>query len=179
MPTPATRTEKGAASVDDTWPYDDEDDGPSDLASVLDFSAPQDFPATDDDVASDYAAAVADEHGEQPAEHPLFAVSNPPGTVTVTTGLDGRVRKIELASRTGDLTESTLADEIVVLAKLATGDARAAQYAFMLDGMREQGHDAAATRDFLERDLELPSPEQATAARAAVFAQRYAAGDDD
>lgn len=161
--------------MDDTWPYDDEDDGHSDLASVLDFSAPQDIPATPDDVGSDYADVLADEHGEQP----VFAVSNPPGTVTVTTGLDGRVRKIELASRTGGLTESTLADEIVVLAKLATGDARAAQYAFMLDGMREQGHDAAATRDFLERDLELPSPEQATAARAAVFAQRYAAGDDD
>jgi len=48
----------------------------------------------------------------------------------------------------------------------------------MLEGMREQGHDDAATRDFLTRDLDLPSPEDARAARAQVFATRYG-GDDD
>ena len=63
------------------------------------------------------------------------------------------------------MAESVLADEIVVIAALATQDARSAQYTVMLDGMREHGHDNAATCDFLNRDLDLPTPEQAAAAR--------------
>ena len=65
------------------------------------------------------------------------------------------------------MTEPDLADEIVVIAGLATQDARSAQYAFMLEGMREQGHDDVATRDFLTRDLDLPTPEEAEAAQRA------------
>jgi hypothetical protein len=48
----------------------------------------------------------------------------------------------------------------------------------MLEGMRDLGHDNASTRDFLGRDLDLPSPEEATAAAAEVFATRYAGEDD-
>jgi hypothetical protein len=44
--------------------------------------------------------------------------------------------------------------------------------------MRQQGHDDVATRDFLARDLELPSPEEAKAARAQLFSTRYAGGND-
>jgi ESX secretion-associated protein EspD/H len=44
----------------------------------------------------------------------------------------------------------------------------------MLESMREQGHDNVATRDFLNRDLDLPTPEQAQAARTALFTTRYA-----
>jgi len=40
--------------------------------------------------------------------------------------------------------------------------------------MREHGHDNVATRDFLNRDLALPTPEQAQAARAEMFTARYA-----
>ena len=94
-----------------------------------------------------------------------FTVTNPPGTVTVTTFMDGRVQQIDLSPKATTMTETDLADEIVVIAGLATQDARSAQYAFMLEGMREQGHDDAATRDFLTRDLDLPSPEQADGRR--------------
>lgn len=111
-------------------------------------------------------------------EDRLYTVTNPPGTVTVSAYLDGRVSDVELAASVSRLTESNLAEEIVIVAGLATQNARAAQYAYMLDGMNAQGHDSVATRDFLERDLQLPSPEQASAARAAVFAERYA-GDHD
>ena len=62
----------------------------------------------------------------------------------------------------------------MAIADLATQDARAAQYTLMLDGMREQGHDNVATRDFLNRDLALPTPEQAHAARSKLFTERYA-----
>jgi hypothetical protein len=115
---------------------------------------------------------------EPELEVPVFTVTNPPGTVAVTTFMDGRVKHIELASTVTDMTEADLAAEIVVIAGLAVQDAKAAQYAFMLDGMREQGQDDAATRDFLTRDLDLPTPEQAQAAWAEVFATRYV-GDHD
>jgi hypothetical protein len=111
-------------------------------------------------------------------EVPVFTVTNPPGTVAVTTFMDGRVKHIELASTVTDMTEADLAAEIVVIAGLATQDAKSAQYAFMLEGMREQGQDDAATRDFLTRDLDLPTPEQAQAARAEVFATRYVGEHD-
>ncbi|WP_293241107.1 YbaB/EbfC family DNA-binding protein [Mycolicibacterium sp.] len=111
-------------------------------------------------------------------EEPTFTVTNPPGTVTVSAFMDGRVRQVELAQKVATMTETDLADEIVVIARMATQDARAAQYAYMLDGMRRQGHDDAATRDFLSRELDLPSPEDASAARAQVFAMRYAGEHD-
>ena len=130
----------------------------------------------DDLAALDFSPPGAYEDDGIPA--PVFTVTNPPGTVTVTTLLDGRVKQIDLSSGTTAMTEPELADEIVVIAELATQEAKSAQYTLMLEGMREQGHDDAATRDFLTRDLDLPSPEEARAARAQIFATRYG-GDDD
>jgi len=105
---------------------------------------------------------------------PTFTVTNPPGTVTVTTFMDGRVHQVDLSPKAAMLTETVLAEEIVVIAGLATQDARSAQYTFMLEGMREHGHDNVGTRDFLNRDLDLPTPEQAQAARIELFTTRYA-----
>ncbi|MCV7353856.1 YbaB/EbfC family DNA-binding protein [Mycolicibacterium fluoranthenivorans] len=127
-------------------------------------------------------APVDDDEG--PAEEDLdadvavFSVTNPPGTVTVTALMDGRVQRIELAPAAVLSTEAQLADEIVVIAGLATAQARSAQFTYMLEGMRREGQDDVVTRDFLKRDLDLPSPEEADAAQAHVFATRYA-GDHD
>jgi hypothetical protein len=109
---------------------------------------------------------------------PIFTVTNPAETVTVSTYMDGRVRQVDLSPKATTMTETDLAEEIVVIAGLATQDARAAQYAFMLDGMRQHGHDEGATRDFLTRDLDLPSPEDAIADRAQIFAMRYSSDHD-
>ncbi|HET7665777.1 MAG TPA: YbaB/EbfC family DNA-binding protein [Mycobacterium sp.] len=109
---------------------------------------------------------------------PVFTVTNPPGTVTVTAFLDGRVKQVDLSPKVSDMTEADLADEIVLIAQLATQDARSAQYAYMLEGMRQQGHDDVATRDFLARDLDLPTPDEAKAARVQIFSARYAGGHD-
>jgi len=141
--------------VDDVSPYDSDDER-DDLAAF-------DVPGADTETGLPV---------------PVFTVTNPPGSVTVTAFMDGRVKQIELASSVTDMTEADLAAEIVVIAGLATQDAKSAQYAFMLEGMREQGHDDAATRDFLTRDLDLPTPEQAQAARAEVFATRYVGEHD-
>lgn len=151
--------------MDDTSPFDDDDE-----PAALDYPAPvQGSSYIEDEAYPDDGAPPG--RDEPPVL--VYTVTNPPGTVTVSTYMDGRVQEIELSPRAVSLTESALAEEIVIIAGLASQDARAAQYAYMLDGMNEQGHDSVATRDFLERDLQLPSPEQATAARAAVFAERY------
>ena len=167
-------------------PHDPRDDGDHDDLAALDYSAVgADEGETDlglilgdysheDDREPGPAALSIDLGAEDDAAMPMFTVTNPPGTVTVTTYMDGRVHQIDLAPQAVSLTESMLAEEIVVIAGLATQDARSAQYTFMLEGMREQGHDNVATRDFLNRDLDLPTPEQAQAARAELFANRYA-----
>jgi ESX secretion-associated protein EspD/H len=160
--------------VGDTPPHDPDDER-DDLAA-LDFSITESEPAGSDlDALGDYTEEPA-EDDELPV--PVFAVTNPPGTVRVTAFLDGRVKQIELSPKVTDMTEADLADEIVVIAGLATADARSAQYAYMLEGMRQQGHDDVATRDFLARDLDLPTPDEAKAARAQLFSARYA-GDHD
>lgn len=137
---------------------------------------PYDPDERDDLAALDFTHPADYRDEELPV--PEFIVANPPGTVTVTTFMDGRVKQIELSSKATELTEPELADEIVVIAGLATREAKSAQYAFMLEGMREQGHDDAGTRDFLARDLDLPTPEEARAEKAHIFATRYA-GDHD
>jgi hypothetical protein len=160
--------------VADTPPHDSDDER-DDLAA-LDISVTESEPAESDlDALGDYAEEPA-EDGELPV--PVFAVTNPPGSVTVTAFLDGRVKQIDLSPKVTDMTEADLADEIVVIAGLATADARSAQYAYMLEGMRQQGHDDVATRDFLARDLDLPTPDEAKAARAQLFSTRYAGGHD-
>ena len=137
---------------------------------MADENPPFDSDGRDDMAALDFSAPES--HDNEPPV-PVFTVVNPPGTVTVTTFMDGRVKEIELSARATELTEYELADEIVVIAGLATQEAKSAQYAFMLEGMRGQGHDDASTRDFLARDLDLPTPEEARTARANLFATRY------
>ncbi|MCB0950902.1 MAG: hypothetical protein KDB44_16840 [Mycobacterium sp.] len=137
-----------------------------------------DFSVRGEDAGEPDLGAVLGEYsddasGDDPAG-PTFTVANPPGTVTVTASMDGHVHQVDLSPMATTLTESVLSEEIVVIAGLATQDARSAQYEYMLDGMREHGHDNVTTRDFLNRDLDLPTPEQARAARAELFAARYA-----
>ncbi len=108
----------------------------------------------------------------------LFSVTNPPGTVTVSALFDGRVHRIELSPEAVTVSEDQLAAEILVIAELATRRAKAAQFSFMLEGMQGHGHDTADTRDFLHRTVGLPSPEEADAAQAEIFATRYASEHD-
>jgi hypothetical protein len=178
--------------VGHTPPHDPDEDDYDDLAA-LDFSVGSESDESDLDALGDYHVADAevdnagsdlaavdatDEPEDDELAVPVFTVTNPPGTVTVTTFLDGRVQQIDLSPKVTTMTETHLAEEILVIATLATQDARSAQYTYMLEGMRQQGHDDVATRDFLARDLDLPTPEQAQAARAEIFATRYAGGHD-
>ena len=162
------------------------DDGDHDDLAALDFGvAGEEVGETDlgvilgeyvaDDATGESDAVLTLIGGDTAVDAvPMFTVTTPPGTVTVTTYMDGRVHQIDLSPKAAAMAETLLAEEIVVIAGLATQDARSAQYTFMLEGMREQGHDNVATRDFLSRDLDLPTPEQAQAARAELFTTRYA-----
>jgi hypothetical protein len=131
----------------------------AELAALDDYPPPRPLP---DDT-------VLDDGEERP-----FTVTNPPGTVTVSAYPDGRIERIELSPGAAKMSERELAEEIVVIAGLAAQDAKSAQYETMLAGMRAHGHDDLATREFLQRDLDLPTPEQAQARRAEVFTTRYA-----
>lgn len=147
--------------------------GAEDLAAALDFSVPDEVSTTSD---LDALGVVAPGSAHDDQQEPVFTVANPDGSVTVTAHPNGGVKQIELSPKVTAMTEAVLAEEILVLADLAAQDAKAAQYAYMLDEMRRRGHDNAATRDFLTRDLELPTPQQVRAERAHVFATRYAGG---
>ena len=121
-------------------------------------------------------------YGDEPAEsvgESLFTVTNPPRTVAVTAHLDGRTERVTLFPATTALTEIELAEEVVLIADLATREARSAQYESAFNTMRELGHDEVSTRDFLTRNLDLPSPPDALAHRTQVFATRYLGENDD
>jgi hypothetical protein len=149
-------------------------DGLDDLAAL-------DFGPTDPE-AFDQDEFIGDMHGEVREDGvgdiPLYVVSNPEETVTVTTMMDGRIRSIVLSANASRMTESELAAEIVVISKLAAQKAKAAQYLLLAHQMAEQGYDAAASKDFLTRELNLPTPDDAAAARAKAFASRYSEDDD-
>lgn len=161
-------------------PYDDydADEDHNGGLDALDLAAP----AAEDD--GDYGLDAFDIYQPStPAEpdgpaEPSFTVTNPPGTVTVSAFFDGRVQRIQLSPEAAEEVEEQLAAEIVVIAGLATQRARAAQFSYMLEGMQDHGHDTVDTRDFLIRSVGLPSPEDADAAEARVFATRYQ-GDHD
>lgn len=107
----------------------------------------------------------------------LFTVTNPPRTVSVSTLMDGRIDHVELSARVAWMSESQLASEILVIADLARQKAQSAQYAFILDRMSQQvdadEHRVALLRKTVGETWGLPSPEEAAAAEAEVFATRY------
>jgi hypothetical protein len=103
----------------------------------------------------------------------LFTITNPPGTVSATAALDGRIQQIELSPKVTAMTESQVAEEVTVLAGLARQRARAGQHALIVEFMRRLGHDRVATAGFLEHELGLPSPATARDEVAQVFATRY------
>jgi hypothetical protein len=135
-------------------PWDDEDDDGESSASGLDA----------------FQASVA-ESEELPS--PLYTVTNPPGTVSVTVHLNGQIHHVELTPAVERMTEQELAEEVRVIAELARQRARSELHAFLIEGVRIMGDDPAAMRDSLIRELDMPTPEQAAATAAHVLRTRY------
>jgi hypothetical protein len=154
----------GGSWDDDDGIYDDDEVDPygGDDLAALDFSPPG-------------RDSAVDAGGE--ADDPVFTVTNPAGTVSVTAYFTGPIQRVDLGADAAGMTESQLAEEIRVVAELAQLKARSVVHAFLLDGMTKMGHDRAAMTSTLSRAVGLPSPEQADEKIAAVFSARY--GDDE
>jgi hypothetical protein len=153
---------------------DDDHDSESGLAD-LDEYAPAEIAdvVTVEDII-DSQTGDADEPADDDAPGPMFTVTNPPGTVSVSSLMDGRIQQIDLAPSVSAMTESQLAEEIRVIAELARLRGLAGQHSFMTNMLySEQHHNGAEVREVLEQGLELPSPQQADETQAAVFASRY------
>jgi hypothetical protein len=162
-----------AAHHDDGFDDEPAGDHPDD-GSDDDLGGGLDFLYADDDVLVPNAAVAED--GVRSDDAPVsfgYTVSNPPQTVTVTALMDGRIHRVRLAPGVTSMTEVELAQEVLVIAELARQDGRSAQYEVMYAGLEELGHDRAEAKDFLSRSLDLPSPEEAAATRAHIFATRY------
>lgn len=108
------------------------------------------------------------------AEVEIFVVTNPPGSVSVSTMLDGSVYHVQLRDSACSMSEAGLAEEIRVIADLARQKAQSAQYNFIAEKMA--GADAkgsAMLREFMSTAFRLPSPQEAAATREEVFTTRY------
>ncbi len=160
----------------------DDNDEESDVDALHDY-APSEPEDTDTDLAAiesqTDATQEAEADGEEAAQ--MFTVTNPPETVSVSALMDGRTQRVELSPKVTSMTESELADEILVIADLARQKGLAAQHSYLLEDaslsetMREMGMDGnEVVRDFMENGIGLTTPEQAAAAQAEVFATRYA-----
>jgi ESX secretion-associated protein EspD/H len=155
-------------TCDPPWhePWDDDDDDATDFGD----------PGDDGDISAlagvdDYSPLTEAESDQIVGA--FFTVTNPAGSVSATATIGGRLQHVELAANVTDMTETQLADEIIVLADLAAQKARSAQHAVVVQLMRTMGYDSVVTSGFLEHDLGLPSPETVAARRAQVFAARY------
>ncbi|PRI16812.1 hypothetical protein B2J96_03310 [Mycobacterium shigaense] len=147
----------------------------SDASAALDFSPAEPDETPDILAAIDSLTHTAEEDVTEVV--PLFTVTNPPGTVSVSALRDGGIDRVALSGTVTRMTESQLAEEILVIASLAGQQGQAAQHEFLWENMRELGaDDPDALHDLLENGMALASPEQAAETRAHVFATRYATG---
>jgi hypothetical protein len=157
------------------------DDGEEGSAvDALDVYAPAETEDTDTELAAIHSASADGEGEDEEESGPLFTVTNPPETVSVSALIGGRVHQISLSPKVTGMSESELADEIVVIAGLARQKGRAGEHTYLLENdslsetMRAMGLDGnEVLRDFMENGVGLPTPEKADAEQAAVFATRY------
>jgi hypothetical protein len=159
------------------WEDDDEiaDFDEQSVLDAFDIYAPKGH--TDDADDSRGFSRPSDDDGDD-VQTLLFTATNPPGTVSVTALLDGRILRVDLDPQVETLTEAQLAEEISIIANMARQQARAAQHVVTMEFMRRLGHDQVVTRSYLEHELGLPSPQTVLAEKAELFASRYA-GDDE
>lgn len=143
---------------------------------------PQDAGTEQEALDSQTAGTGAEDEEEDVLEQFTVKVTNPPETVSVSALMDGRTQQIELSPKVTKMTESELADEILVLADLARQKGLAGQHRLLFQSddlsqaMQEIGmEDSGETvRGIIEEIMDLPTQEQADEEQAKVFAARYA-----
>lgn len=106
---------------------------------------------------------------------PMFSITNPAGTVTATASITGSLHRIDLAgSRSATATtESELAQEILLVGRLAVQKARSELFTYLVDQTAQAGQDPVLAGRFLRDDVGLPTPGEAAAAQAEAFGADY------
>ena len=170
----AEATPADSQAYDMDFGTNDDHDPESGLADLDEYAPAEIADAVTVEDIIDSQTGDDDEHAEDDAPVPMFTVTNPPGTVSVSSLMDGRIQQIDLAPSVTTMTESQLAEEIRVIADLARRKGLAGQYTLMATMLySEAHHNGAEVRAVLEQGLELPSPQQADETQADVFASRY------
>jgi hypothetical protein len=178
-------SDDGVADSDalDFYGADDRSGEESAFDALGEYAPDEPEETTNELEALDSVTEDTEEEDEEDALQ-LFTVTNPPGTVSVSALIDGRTQRIDLSAKATSMSESELADEIIVLADLARQKGLAGQHTYLLENasfpeLRDVGLDTGEIlRDFMENGMKLSTPEQAEAAQAAVFATRYTADHD-
>lgn len=150
--------------MDGNWSGDSWDAGEGERGTGESMLGALDFSPPDDD----------EDHAPQTM---FFTVTNPPGTVSATALMDGRPIQVALAPQVSNMTESQLAEEISLIARLASQNACAGQHLLVSGMIQQLGHDPLSARSYVEYELGLPSAETVLADKAQIFATRYAHED--
>ncbi|MBV8786726.1 MAG: DUF2694 domain-containing protein [Mycobacterium sp.] len=158
----------------------DDGDEESGVDALYEYGAAEPEDAETELEAIHLATEAVQEEAEDEDGLQFFTVTNPPETVSVTALMDGRTQRVELAPTATSLSEVELAEEILVLADLARQKGLAGQHTFLLESeaVSESMHqigveDNEILRGLIDNVMHLPTPEQADAAQAEVFATRY------
>lgn len=158
-------------------------DNSSDLDALSEY-APVDNPYdhSELDAVPDYTSVASDEGLEgfddfdsavETDEEiiPVIQATNPPDTVTCTVFLSGTPSHVTLDPKVTALTESQLADEIKVVADVATKKASALMHIGVVEMLVEQGMDFREAREFVETNVPFATPQQAGEAELALIAR--------
>jgi hypothetical protein len=165
----------------------------SDFDALDDYaSAESDGPATELEAIDSAAGATQEADADEDENVQVFTVTNPSDTVSVTALMDGRTHRVELSPKVTSMTESELAEEIVVLADVAQAKGLAGVRSYLVENeaqvlggeamseaMRDFGIDGKALfHDFVDNGMGLPTTEEAEQIQAEVFAARYTTDHD-
>ncbi len=171
--------EESVPNFDEESSYDS---GERSFVDVLDIDEPAEPAETGTELSA--IDALPEDSGDSAdiaaaADEPspgMATVTNPPETVTVTALMGGGVHRVELSADAGRMTEPELADEILVIADLASQKAASVLHTMLTENVKAAGvDDRGILPDLLApRMMNLPSPKQAAEAEAEVFATRYA-----
>ena len=130
------------------------------------------------DEAVDSLTEVETSDGDKSVESvQVFTASNPTGTVSVSAFLGGGICNVDLLPEAINMPAAQLAEEIIVIADLAKRKGASAQHTLMLEQFAGGQEDMAVISGFLTHDLKLPTPQQAAAEEAELFATRYPRND--
>lgn len=140
---------------------------------ALDRNGDDDAQASDVEALLLYPDTAHDEAEAEPGEpdFPVISATNPPGTVTVSTYLNGTVYQVRLSPHVGAVTESELAEEIRLVADVAAKKATSAMHLFGLELLAAQGVDRASAESLMTEQMPFATPAQARAAEADLIAR--------